>query len=395
MSKIEIRKLSLEEAGPVFSWLTTYSFSPSPPPRTAESFIERFTHTAGINTYIALFENDQAAASAGAGPMTQNVRGKIVDSAGIFMVATNPAQRRKGYSFQLLKELYSQLREEGVGFSTLYPFRESFYERLGYSTWFPPITAEINIHSLAPLLTQDFNAQLEQIELSKGLEQYFDFIKRYQQQTHGMATFTTHAPPDPERHKAWLVTAGIDGELDGVMMYDLQGNDVTRFKFNIYRFYYLSPATRYQFLQWIAMHIDQTSEVSIVLPPYEQPQTWLSDLEVKLSARRISPMGRVLDIEKLNGLPVGEGQFSAEITDPTCPWNEGIWQFTSHNGELTVNKATKSDCTLGIQGISSLVFGNVPPGDFKSRGWGKVPAEVQDQMTNLFPPATPHLHEYF
>ena len=395
MSKIETRKLSLEEAAPVFSWLTSYAFTPNPPTRTAESFSERLAHTAGVNTYLALYEDDQAAASAGAGPMTQNVRGKLVDSAGIFMVATNPAHRRKGYAFQLLKELLQQIREDGFGFSTLYPFRESFYERLGYTTWFPPITAEINIHSLAPLLKQDFGTHLEQLELVKGLDVYFEFIKRYQKQTHGMASFTHQAPPDPERHKAWLVTSRINGEMDGVMMYDLQGKDVTQFKFNVYRFYYLNPASRYQFLNWIARHIDQTSEVSINLPPFEQPQTWLSDLEVRLSARRIPPMGRVVDIEKLSGLPVGDGQFSVEISDPTCPWNEGIWQFSSQGGKLSVTKTNTSDCTLGIQAISALVYGNIPPKDYRYRSWGEVPAEVQSQMTSLFPPARPHLHEYF
>ena len=191
------------------------------------------------------------------------------------------------------------------------------------------------------------------------------------------------------------MTSRINGEMDGVMMYDLQGKMSTQFKFNVYRFYYLNPASRYQFLNWIARHIDQTSEVSINLPPFEQPQTWLSDLEVRLSARRIPPMGRVVDIEKLNGLPVGDGQFTAEISDPTCPWNEGIWKFSSQDGELAVTKTNTADCTLGIQAISALVFGNIPPKDYRYRSWGEVPAEVQSQMTSLFPPARPHLHEYF
>ena len=179
------------------------------------------------------------------------------------------------------------------------------------------------------------------------------------------------------------------------MVYKLDGDAPTLLKFNIFRFYYLSPATRYKFLQWIAHHIDQTSEVSVTLPPYERPQTWLSDLEINLSARRISPMGRVLDIEKLNGLQVGDGQFTAKVTDPTCPWNEGIWQFESQGKELSISKADKADCALNIQGISSLVFGNNPPGEFTYRGWGEIPAEVQKEMTSLFPPAIPHLHEYF
>ncbi|MFN2145569.1 MAG: enhanced intracellular survival protein Eis [Anaerolineales bacterium] len=395
MGKIEIRKLSLEAAAPVFSWMTSYAFTANPPLRTGESFAERFAHTAGLNTYMALFEDDQAAASAGAGPMVQNVRGKLVDSAGIFMVATHPSQRRKGYSFQLLKELFAHLRADGIGFSTLYPFRESFYERLGYTTWFPTITAEINIHALAPLLKQDFDTQLEQQEFIHSTDIFHQFQNLYQKQTHGMATFLKYRPPDPESDKAWVLTSRINGELDGIMIYALQGDQVTQFKFTAFRFYYFSPVSRYHFLQWIGMHIDQTSEVSITLPPYEQPQTWLSDLEVKLSSRRIPPMGRVLDIEKLNGLPVGDGQFKVKISDPTCPWNEGTWQFTSQNGELAVTRTDKADCTLSIQAISSLVFGNVPPRDYPYRGWGDVPAEVQAGMTSLFPPATPHLHEYF
>jgi predicted acetyltransferase len=395
MSKISIKKLSLEEAAPIFSWLTSYSFTPNPPLRTGESFAERFAHTAQTNTYLALFKDEQAAVSAGSGPMTQNVRGKITDSAGIFMVATNPAQRRKGYAFQLLKELFKQIREQGIGFSTLYPFRESFYERLGYTTWFPPITAEINIHALAPLLNQDFGTALAQHEFANSVELFHEFQKIYQQQTHGMATFTKYRAPDPEQDKAWILTSRINGEMDGLMIYALQGDEVTKFKFKVFRFYYFSPASRYQFLNWIARHIDQTSEVSITLPPFEQPQTWLSDLEVKLSARRIPPMGRVLDIEKLNGITAGPGKFTTQIVDPTCPWNEGIWQFESQEGKLSVTKATKADCTLGIQGISSLIFGNVPPKDYKYRGWGEVSNEMQTEMASLFPPVIPHLHEYF
>jgi hypothetical protein len=255
--------------------------------------------------------------------------------------------------------------------------------------------AEINIRSLAPLLKQQFDTEVEQLEFLHSTDIYLEFLKRYQQETHGLATFVRVPAPDPERHKAWQITSRINGELDGIMLYDLKGDSPTQFKMTVHRFYYLNPETRYHFLKWIAHHIDQANQVSIVLPSFEKPQTWFSDLEVNLSVGRINPMGRVLDIEKLNGIPVGEGKLSARITDPTCPWNDGIWQFESQAGLLSATRAANAGCEVGIQGISSLVFGNVPPEEFQYRGWGVIPPSIQDQMTSLFPPAAPHLHEYF
>ena len=395
MSQISIRTLKLEEAAPILSWALGYAFTPSPPVHKPEELLERFKPAGEHNKYMAVFDGETAVATAGAGQMTQNVRGALVDSAGIFMVTTHPAHRRKGYSFQLLKELFKQSRDEGHGVSTLYPFRESFYERLGYINLPAPLIAEINHRALAPLIGSPNEATLELTEFIERPEDYFDFLKQCQQHIHGMALFKQPLPPDPERHKYWLLTAEIDGKPDGIMLYTMGGDGPGQLKLEASRFYTLSPASRYAFLGWIGRHVDQANQISITLPPFEQPHTWFSDLEIKLSARKMAPMGRVLDVEKLNGLPAGDGRFTAEIIDPVCPWNQGAWSFTGQNGKLKVEKASGASFTLGIQGLSALVFGTLPPEAFTYRQWGQVPAEVGRSMSAVFPPATPHLHEYF
>lgn len=395
MSPIKIQSLDIEQAAPVFNWLNAYAFQESPPIQEPDEFYERFKHSEGYTNYLALYEDDTPVASVAAGPMLQNIRGKLFDSAGIFMVATHPQYRRKGYSFLLLQELFKQMRGRGNGFSCLYPFRESFYERLGYANFPPSIIAEININSLATLLDQTIETEIELVEFIQKPELYFDFVELYQRHTHGVATFKKDLPPDPERHRAWVLASRIDGKMDGVMLYSLQGNTPAQFKFNISRFYTLSPASRYQFLKWIARHIDQTKEVAITLPAFEQPHTWFSDLNIKLSARGIAPMGRVLDIAKLNGMPAGDGKFSAEIIDPVCPWNEGIWTFEGQGGKLQVAKAAEAECWLGIQGLSALVYGCLPPDNYTYRGWGEIPEKACQAMKAIFPPQIPHLHAYF
>ena len=55
-------------------------------------------------------------------------------------------------------------------------------------------------------------------------------------------------------------------------------------------------------LQWIARHIDQADRAEIWLSDDEYPETWLTDLQVKLEATVRPAMNRVLDIEKMGGM---------------------------------------------------------------------------------------------
>ena len=395
MAETTIKTLSAAEAAPIFNWLTAYAFMATPPIADEDKFAERISHTEGFTNFLALYEGDSPTACAAAGPMTQNIRGDLVDMTGVFMVASHPSHRRKGYSFRLLGALLQQMREKGHGFSCLYPFRESFYERMGYANLPGAFKAELNIHALQPLLKNTYRTKVELIEFIQQPERYYNFVQLFQKHTHGMATFKKNYPPDPTRHKAWLLLSELDGKPDGMLVYNLQGDSPTKFKFNATRFYTLSQDSRYHFLEWIARHIDQTNQVSILLPPFEQPSNWFSDLNVKLDSQGISPMGRVLDIEKMNGLNAGEGLFSAEIIDPVCPWNEGSWVFEGQNGKLNVTRSEQADYQLTIQGLSALVYGSIPPSSYRYRGWGDIPHNVETSMLSVFPPAIPHLHEFF
>ena len=390
-----IRSLSAEEAAPVFNWLTAYAFLSSPPIADEQPFAERLSHVEGYTNFLAFYEGDTPTSSAAAGPMTQNIRGAIVDMVGIFMVATPPPHRRKGHSFQLLTELLRQMRERGNGFSCLYPFRESFYERLGYTILPGMIKAEINIRALQPLLKQTYQSTLELVEFIQQPDAYYDCVQRFLQRTHGAATFKKQYPPDPDRHKAWVLTSHLNGQPDGMLVYSLKGDGPTQFTLTVSRFYPFSADTRYHFLEWIARHIDQANQVTINLPSYEQPTTWFSDMQVSLGTHGFSPMGRVLDIEKMNGLNVGEGAFSVEIIDPTCPWNEGSWRFEGQSGKLYVTKTKQAEHQLTIQGLSALVYGSLAPANFRFRGWGEFPESIEKSMQNLFPLETPYLHEFF
>lgn len=390
-----VRKMATEEMLEVMFPLTQYAFHASPPFRDKEEWKEVIRQREEV-TYFALFEDGTAVATIAGSVMTQHVRGGIYDASGVWGVVTDPAARRKGYSRRLVGSLLAAGHEAGQSFSCLYPFRESFYERLGYVTFPLPRTAKFKPSALAPLLKQDPGGTVDLVLIGDGYDTYRDYLHHLQKRVHGMSVFVHGTKPRAQQeNRSWLAFARAGQELVGLLLYDLRGEEVTQLTLRALRFYYDTSQARYLLLQWIARHVDQASEVEIWLPPYEQPETWLSDLQVRTESQVRAPMGRIVDVAGLGGMHTGPGRFTVRVSDPLCPWNEGVWQFETVDGVLQVTRAAKANCDLSIQGLSSLVYGTHDPGDFRFRGWGNPPAPVQATMRAVFPPLIPYLHEYF
>ena len=392
--KSVIRHLQGEEMLDALYSLNQYAFHPSPPLQNKEEWLSFVRGRKGVTCH-AVFEDDKPVSIAASTCMTQNIRGKLFLSSGVWGVATSPTARRKGYCREVMGSLLSTERESGKVFTNLYPFRESFYERLGYVAF--PLTkiARFTPASLAPLLKMDFDGQLEQKLISEGFEAYRAYLVQMRQSCHGMAFFDFPDPNAINRNALWAGLAVFGGQLEGVMLYRMQGEEVGKFNFSAIRFYYQTSRARYLMLNWIARHVDQADRAEIWLPPDEYPETWLADMQVKVESAIRPAMSRVLDVEKIGGMRVGEGSFSARVSDPLCPWNEGNWHFAAPQGILQVSRATQADCELTIQGISALVSGAHDPQDFPLRGWGNPTAELQAVQRSLFPRLCPFMHEMF
>jgi len=233
--------------------------------------------------------------------------------------------------------------------------------------------------------------------VADGYDTYRDYLHTLRQRTHGMAFFDHPDRFSLQRNTFWLAFAKVAGKVVGVMLYDLKGQDVTEFTLRAFRFYYDTGQAKYLLLQWIARHADQAQQVELSLAPFELPETWLADIKVTTESEIRAPMGRVVDVTRLGGMHTGPGRFAARVTDPLCPWNEGIWWFETVDGVLRVTcaDASAADCDLSIQALSALVYGTHDPGDFAVRGWGNPAPELQAAMRAIFPPLIPHLHERF
>ncbi len=394
MSTVTIRKLNRDEIGAAAYRLATYAFSPSPPLPDRDEYMDRVTKRGGT-TFFAAFEDDLPQALAGSHAMTQNVRSKIFPISGLFAVVSHPSVRRRGLARKVIDALQAEMRDTGLSFSLLYPFRESFYERLGYVPFPQPRYVKFVSSSLEPLLKQELGGHVEVALNTENQAEYIAFTRQLQSKRHGMAIFDVPPPTLPERYQLWIALAKADGKTIGAAVYSIEGSIITQFTMRIHNFYYSTPQGRFLLLEWIARHLGQASEVELWLAPDEFPETWHPDLEYSYGIVTKPPMGRVLDVAQIGGMKTGPGRFTARICDPFCPWNEGVWIFATDNGGLTVQPGGQAQCELTIQGLSALIYGVNDPAEFHFRGWGEPSMVVQKTMRDMFPRMTPYIHEKF
>lgn len=394
MPDIAIRPLEGDELVQVMHWLDNYAFHASPPLPDRAEWEASFWEMKGP-FYFALYEDGVAVATAAGLPLTQNVRGAIIPVGGVLGVTTHPAARRHGYSRRVLAHLLAAFRDAGRPLSCLYPFRESFYEKLGYAGFPRVVAARLSTAALAPLAGRRLEGRVDLKSFADGHADYLDYLHRAQLHRHGLALFEQEQTELPRRNRSWLAFARLDGRVAGLMQYQLKGDKITEYTLRAVRFVCDSSPARYLLLQWIAHHAGQARQAELWLPPGEEPSTWLPDLDEAREHSFFNAMGRVVDVAGLAGLPVGPASFAAHVTDPLCPWNEGPWQFEALDGRLAVRRSASAPCRLGIQGLSALVYGTNDPGDFAWRGWGDPQPPVQAAMRALFPRQQPYLCEYF
>ena len=386
----EIRQIDIDNMIKHYAPLHRYAFFTSPP--IDVSSYEKQIPLYRDATLLGMFEGNEAVASALSLPMTQNVRGKILSMGGVAGVTSKPTTRRKGYVKRLMLDLFNRMHAQGHAVSTLYPFRESFYQRLGYTIFHHLKSIKFKTSDMKPILDMNLSGSVDFMNQREGWEFARDIVHDMQSITHGMGVFS----PEPLDYlygsdDLWLAIARDDSDvIIGTMAYK-----ITDFfgAFEVKRFFAKNTHARYLLLQFIAKHVDQVHDVHIKnLAPTTHPETWFSDLSMKADPDIwLTPMGRVLDIRRLAGLPVGVGAITLEIDDPFCEWNTGIFTLSSHNGVLQITDGTHADCQLSIQGLSALVYGSHDLQDFQWRGWGTLSSDHIAILSQMFPPASPFL----
>jgi predicted acetyltransferase len=339
-----------------------------------------------------------AVASASAVPMRQNVRGTVFPMAGIAGVATLPQARRRGYASALVTELLGMMRDSGHPVSALYPFRPSFYERHGYVGLPQAKTVVFPLSSVASLRSASLAGDVRWGTIAEHYDDYCDLIERLLASRHGYAVL-----PDARMERfrqaedRWLATAWAGDTVIGAVSYQITGYGGDLVAGDLLA---ASPLGRALLLQFFGSHAGQVEKVSVIAPPGESPELWGTDFAVETSSNvafpsSLAPMGRVLSVEGLAGMPVGAAQVAVEVVDD--PFIAGHYELDGSSGVLDAQRATGlvPDATLTVAGLSGLIYGVLDPDELPVRGFGHAGTEAAERLRTLFPRALPYLHAHF
>lgn len=399
MTPLEIRPVQGHDLIDTAFALTRYAFQASPVTETDDK-LEKYVHYSSERFYLVAFEHDMPVATGCTIPMTQTVRGNVYSMGGIAGIATHPSARRKGYAKQILMGLFAQMQTDQQPFSTLYPFRESFYGKLGYVNF--PARRYLRIHplNLQPLALRQLEGEVELLDMGQsGFDVFRDFMLDLQPSIHGMSMF----PPIADSAKkefshSWVAVArDASGQVIGAMTYAMK-----EYRSDVYVpfFLYRNTLGKYLLLQWIARHGDQVREFIVRVKPDDRMETWGYDWDIAPHTTtpapvRIQPQGRVMIVGQIGGMKTGEGRCVVRIHDKHCRWNNDVFQFETVNGALVVTRGGQPEFDLTIEGLSALIYGGYDPADFGFWGWGEVPTAMQERLRFMFPSMLPYIHADF
>ncbi|BCJ55093.1 hypothetical protein Asp14428_65680 [Actinoplanes sp. NBRC 14428] len=395
---MQIRQVSADERTDTMFPLQAYAFMPSPwNDAEREAYARRmvFYRTA---TSLVAEEDGQALAGVAAFPMRQNVRGVVQDMAGVASVAAHPSARRRGFVRELMIRLLRQTREQGCAVSALYPFRPSFYGRLGYVGAPRVRTASFAPEGLAHLLRAELPGEVERLRLAEGFDAYNDLTLRLLEKRHGFSVYDeTRTAEFRESPPLWVAVARVDGEVVGAVTYriaeyggDLVAGDLLT----------TGPMGRALLLQFFARHVDQVARIEVKIGVDEVPELWGTDFAVLTEGRvdhprRGAPMVRLLTMEALDGLPAGaDTAVTVEVVDDDLL--AGRYRITGAGGALKVEAVRgEPEATLTCAGISALAYGVLDPVEVITRGFGQMGASAVEALGALFPKSMPYLFADF
>lgn len=387
----------VKSSDPANLLLANYAFV-STPKKPDEKKDEEYLRQRSDDKIYMSYLDDEPVARVGVIPMTMNVRGTVLPMGGVSGVCSMPAARRGGHVRALMTHSIEQMHADNQPVSTLYPFKTSYYEKFGFSGWQSPMWARINPASLAPYVKLPKDGKLKQRLSADAKDELYALEEATQKTVHGMALHPrVRFDNGVENYPSWFVSLHEGDSITAGISYKM---NLDKEVMEVFEIFWHTMNGKLNMLDFMARHVDQVKYISIPLLPGLDPQLWFTDDHdtVLLSNEERSwgaPMGRIVTLDGLNGIAVGDAEATITVNDAQAPWNNGTWTLSGKNGELSVQQGGNAGGEVSIAGLSAMLFSGLDPLTLPHRNWGSVNAETAEALQTLFPPATPYIHEFF
>lgn len=315
--------------------LVKYAFGKNNDLLHDNNFMSRYDHSNGYG----FFNDDKLTSYIMVNKFKSEVFGHHVPMAGIGYVASYPEYRGQGHISKLMKEILNDLHDEGIPFTNLAPFSESFYRHYGFSNSIYQKEYRFSGGALRtfklPRTGHVIRGKWDDLMVQNGV------IQLYERQLH----------TDDERNtvirEAWwwnrmdtyyhnrniAVYIDSNGRPISYLIYRIQG-DV----FLTDELYSITAKGLVSLLGFMGSHAGAIKEFRMTLPEHSLiGELFPEQNQLKISLHPYM-MSRIVDFAKMiiYMKPLQEGTFNLEvISDDQCPWNIGVWQMTNKDSKVS------------------------------------------------------------
>lgn len=315
--------------------LVKYAFGKNNDLLHDNNFMSRYDHSNGYG----FFNGNKLTSYIMVNKFKSEVFGHHVPMAGIGYVASYPEYRGQGHISKLMKEILNDLHDEGIPFTNLAPFSESFYRHYGFSNSIYQKEYRFSGGALRtfklPRTGHVIRGKWDNLMVQNGV------IQLYERQLH----------TDDERNtvirEAWwwnrmdtyyhnrniAVYIDSNGRPISYLIYRIQG-DV----FLADELYSITAKGLVSLLGFMGSHAGAIKEFRMTLPEHSLiGELFPEQNQLKISLHPYM-MSRIVDFAKMITYmkPLQEGTFNLEvISDDQCPWNIGVWQMTNKDGKVS------------------------------------------------------------
>ena len=334
------------------------------------------------------------------------LRGAYHRLGGVTAVATPPEHRRRGHVRELLGRMLGELYDEEVRFSALWPFKRSFYRRLGWETGSRYLRVEAPPEQLRaagaeragefrPTAAEEWERLVpvhEAHDAGRGLH-----VDRTEAWWRARIFEGWRGDPyvyrwedDRGEPRAYLAYVIEDGDGDG-------GREL-----RVAEASWADPVARRQLLRFLGDHDSQVETVRFTAPfdpevgildAVEDPSSVTVEVEAGHMVRLVDVAGCLSALAYPRGV---SDELAVGVRDPLVDANDRPFRLSVADGRGECSPAERdADVSLGVGRLSQLAVGYCDASAMARAGRLDAPAGVVERLDAVFPERPVWLREGF
>jgi predicted acetyltransferase len=311
-------------------------------------------------------------------PLREWIAGEAIAVAGVGTVAISPVHRKHRIGAELVARALRHARERGDLASALYPFRASFYRKLGYGQ------AGAVLQYQVPPSALPESAERNRVELLDTDATSMEAFTLYNRWARAETGQLQRGEPLWQRllapaERSLVGYRAADGQVTGYarVTYRTDLPIETRY-LEVEELVWTTPESRRGLYGWLASLDDQWPQLLLRALPSHCFGDWIREprlphgaapswgLWAPAATLLMGPMFRLLDVrnawEQRRIVTTKPLTMSVQVTDAQLPENQVCWRFALDAGRVVVERDREADMTLrcDVSTLSRLYIGSIP-----------------------------------